>query len=135
VEGERPGGLDEIVNLVLGTGRGLTIIVVLTNIDNLKEPALNTQTSVRIGRVLLFAVSIATLAWAFGVVVFGSGVSQLLAWWSRVAIIHDAGGIRFSTAFEFDPLTVTIGLTLTLTLVALAFRVGEGLQQDSEGLI
>ena len=133
MEGESPGGLDEIVNLVLGTGRGLTIIVALANIDNLKEPALNTQTSVSTGRVLLFADSIATLAWAFGVVVFGSVVSQLLAWWSRVAIIHDAGGMRFSTAFEFDPLTVTIGLRLTL--VALAFRVGERLQRDSEGLI
>ncbi len=203
---------------------------------------MNTQTSVSIGRVLLFAVSIATLAWALGVVVFGSVdlitqlanhtirptmywtphlvqftdqgdgksgvdiagdggsittsvtgvsgqtvaiyfaatsatlliqlalgavalallvrlrsgrpfgnaawrlvaaasivvltlgvVSQLLAWWSRIAIIHDAGGMRFSTAFEFDPLSVTIGLTLAL--VAIAFRVGERLQRDSEGLI
>ena len=61
---ERPGGLDEIVESVLGTGRGLTIIVALTNIDNLREPALNAQTSVSTGRVLFFAASIAILAWA-----------------------------------------------------------------------
>ena len=144
VEGERPAGLDEIVDPVLGTERGLTTIVALTDIDNLREPALNAQTYASIGRVLFFAVSIAILAWALALGAAGlsllghlrSGrpfgnaawrlvaaassvvltlgvVSQLLAWWSRVAIIHDAGGIRFSTAFEFDPLTVTRGMTLT----------------------
>lgn len=60
-------------------------------------------------------------------------VSQLLAWWSRVAVIADAGGITFSTSFVFEPLTVTIGLALGL--VALAFRSGERLQRDNEGLV
>jgi hypothetical protein len=60
-------------------------------------------------------------------------VSQLLAWWSRVAVITDAGGGTFSTAFVFEPLTVTIGLALAL--VAVAFRFGERLQRDTEGLV
>lgn len=74
---------------------------------------------------LVAATSVAVLA--LGI------VSQLLAWWSRLAIIADAGGITFSKAFVFDPLTVTIGLTLAL--VAIAFRVGEHLQHETEGLI
>jgi len=60
-------------------------------------------------------------------------VGQLLAWWSRVAVIADAGGRTFSTQFVFEPLTVTLGLALAL--VAVAFWFGERLQRDTEGLI
>lgn len=60
-------------------------------------------------------------------------VSQLLAWWSRVAIVDDAGGGSFSKVFVFDPLTITIGLTLAL--VAFAFRAGEKLRADTVGLV
>jgi hypothetical protein len=60
-------------------------------------------------------------------------ISQLLAWWSRVAVIADAGGGTFSTGFVFEPLTVTIGLALAL--VAVAFRTGERIQRDTEGLV
>lgn len=74
---------------------------------------------------LVAALSVVVLAFAI--------VSQLLAWWSRLAIIKDAGGVTFSTAFVSDPLTVTIGLTLAL--VALAFRVGEQLERDTAGLV
>ncbi|HMH58711.1 MAG TPA: hypothetical protein VK537_05980 [Galbitalea sp.] len=74
---------------------------------------------------LVAALSVVVLAFAI--------ISQLLAWWSRLAIIRDAGGDTFSTAFVFDPLTVTIGLTLAL--VALAFRFGEQLERDAEGLV
>ncbi len=68
------------------------------------------------------------------VVVLGLGLaSQLLAWWDRVAVNTESGGIMFSNAFEFEPLTVTIGLTLAI--VAVAFRTGERLQRETEGLI
>ncbi|MDP9026621.1 MAG: hypothetical protein M3N46_03580 [Actinomycetota bacterium] len=60
-------------------------------------------------------------------------VSQLLAWWSRVAVIRESGGDRFSTAFVFDPLTVTVALALAI--VAIAFRWGERLQRETEGLV
>ena len=71
---------------------------------------------------------------ASSAVVLGLGIaSQLFAWWDRVAVIHESGGIMFSTAFVFEPLTVTIGLTLAI--VAVAFRSGERLQRDTEGLV
>lgn len=60
-------------------------------------------------------------------------VSQLLAWWSRISVIGESGGSRFSSAFVFEPLTVTIALALAL--VAVAFRSGERLQRDNEGLV
>ena len=59
---------------VLGTGRGLTIIAALTNIDNLREPAVNTQTSVSAGRVLFFAAGIAILAWALALGAAGRAI-------------------------------------------------------------
>jgi hypothetical protein len=68
------------------------------------------------------------------VVVLGLGIaSQLLAWWDRVAVNMQSGGIMFSNAFVFEPLTVTIGLTLAL--IAVAFRTGERMQRDTEGLV
>lgn len=71
---------------------------------------------------------------ASSIAVLGVGVaSQLLAWWSRVAVIGESGGSRFSTGFVFEPLTVTVALALAL--VAVAFRFGERLQRDTEGLV
>lgn len=71
---------------------------------------------------------------ASSIAVLAVGVaSQLLAWWTRVAVITESGGARFSTAFVFEPLTVTVALALAL--VALAFRFGERLQHDTEGLV
>jgi hypothetical protein len=71
---------------------------------------------------------------ASSIAVLAVGVlSQLLAWWSRISIISESGGSRFSSAFVFEPLTVTIALALAL--VAVAFRFGERLQRDTEGLI
>jgi hypothetical protein len=68
------------------------------------------------------------------VVVLGIGIaSQLLAWWDRVAVNLQSGGLMFSNAFVFEPLTVTIGLTLAL--IAVAFRTGERMQRDTEGLV
>ncbi|HEV7742702.1 MAG TPA: hypothetical protein VGO65_09810 [Pseudolysinimonas sp.] len=67
-------------------------------------------------------------------IVLGLGIaSQLLAWWVRVAVVTESGGMMFSTAFVFEPLTVTIGLTLAI--VAMAFRSGARLQRDTEGLV
>jgi hypothetical protein len=67
-------------------------------------------------------------------VILGLGVaSQLLAWWVRAAVVTESGGTMFSTAFMFEPLTVTIGLTLAI--VAAAFRSGARLQRDAEGLV
>ncbi|NEN07812.1 hypothetical protein G3T36_18305 [Diaminobutyricibacter tongyongensis] len=60
-------------------------------------------------------------------------VGQLLAWWTRVAVISESGGSNFSTSFVFEPLTVAI--TLSLALVAVAFRAAERLQYDSDGLV
>ena len=59
--------------------------------------------------------------------------SQLLGWWARAAVVTDSGGATFSTAFVFDPLTVTIGLALAI--VAVAFRSGERLQRETDGLV
>ena len=68
------------------------------------------------------------------IVVLSLGIaSQLLAWWDRVAVNTESGGIMFSNAFVFEPLTVTIGLTLAI--VAVAFRSGERLQRETEGLV
>ena len=71
---------------------------------------------------------------ALSITVLAFGIaSQLIAWWARLAILAEAHGQHFSTAFVFEPLTVTVGLALVL--VAVAFRVGERLQRETEGLI
>jgi len=71
---------------------------------------------------------------ASSIVVLALGItSQLLDWWARLAVIAQSGGGRFSTEFVWEPLTVTIGLTLAI--VAFAFRSGEQLQRETEGLI
>jgi hypothetical protein len=67
-------------------------------------------------------------------VVLSLGIAyQLLTWWARAAVVADSGGGTFSTAFVFDPLTVTIGLALAI--VAVAFRSGERLQRETDGLV
>jgi len=67
-------------------------------------------------------------------VVLALGIaSQLLGWWARAAVVADSGGGTFSTAFVFDPLSVTVGLALTI--VAVAFRSGERLQRETDGLV
>jgi hypothetical protein len=73
------------------------------------------------------------LAAAVALLVVGV-LAQVVAWLARVAILNEAGSYDFSrTAFTFDPLLVTVGLALVL--VVGAFRAGERLQRDTEGLV
>ena len=69
------------------------------------------------------------------VAVLGLGIAaQLLGWWSRVALIADSKGTEaFSTSFVPEPLTIALGLAVLL--VGVAFRFGEQLQADNDGLV
>jgi hypothetical protein len=59
--------------------------------------------------------------------------SQLVGWWARVVILNEMDSVQFSRGFTFDPAVVTAGLAVAL--VAVAFRYGERLQRDTEGLV
>ena len=64
-------------------------------------------------------------------------VAQLLGWWATNAALDEFGVENNAWVYlrelEFHPLTLAVGLTLLLA--ALAFRAGERLQRDAEGLI
>ena len=73
-----------------------------------------------------------------GIVILALGTAaQLLGWWAANAALDELTDANNEWAyvrdFEFQPLTVAVGLTLLLT--GLAFRAGERLQRDAEGLI
>ncbi|MEO7720435.1 MAG: hypothetical protein ABIS08_00805 [Pseudolysinimonas sp.] len=124
--------------IVTGESVGTTVIYIVATVFGLLTEIALGILAVRMLRRLRTGHPFDRSAWrevvASSVVVLGVGVaSQLLAWWSRVAIIDEAGGDRFSRSFVFDPLTVTVALVLVI--VAVAFRFGERLQRDTEGLV
>lgn len=127
------------VTTVSGASSGTVAVYVLATLVGLLTQATLGALAFRLLRRLRAAQPFRDAAWrevaAFSgiLVVLGVG-TQLLAWWTRVAVISDANGsTSFSTAFQFEPLSITIGLVLAL--VAIAFRHGERLQDDAEGVV
>ncbi|MFT4285601.1 MAG: hypothetical protein QM598_12275 [Protaetiibacter sp.] len=84
------------------------------------------------GRPIVRQVTLAGV----GLLVLGTA-SQLMRWWATNATLDEFGVENNEWVYlrdlRFDPLTVAIGLTLLLA--ALAFRAGERLQRDAEGLV
>lgn len=73
------------------------------------------------------------LAAAIALMVVGA-LSQIVGWIARIVILNEAGSYDFSrTPPTFDPLLVTVGLALVLVFGA--FRAGERLRRDTEGLV
>lgn len=119
------------------TGFALTLKAIGDGLGVLAQVAL-ALCAAGIGRAILrgrpFSRDVTRNAIIAAVSLLGLGVaSQLVGWWARVVILNEMGSVQFSRGLTFDPAVVTAGLAVAL--VAVAFRYGERLQQDSEGLV
>lgn len=128
-----------VVTNVTGASGGTVAVYVLATVVGMLTQAALAVLALRLVQRIRAGRPFAGAAWrevaALSAILLGLGVTtQLLNWWTRVAVLADAhGSTSFSTAFVFEPLTVTIGLALAL--VAVAFRYGERLQRDTSGLV
>ncbi|WP_193509411.1 hypothetical protein [Cryobacterium sp. BB736] len=59
--------------------------------------------------------------------------AQFVEWWARLLVLHERSSLAFSRDLVADPTVITVGFAIAL--VAIAFRYGERLQRDTEGLV
>lgn len=119
------------------TGFALTLKAIGDGLGVLAQVAL-ALCAAGVGRALLrgrpFSRNVTRNAIIAAVSLLGLGIaSQLVGWWARVVILNEMDSVQFSRGFTFDPAVVTAGLAVAL--VAVAFRYGERLQRDTEGLV
>jgi hypothetical protein len=119
------------------TGFALTLKAIGDGLGVLAQVAL-ALCAYGIGRALLrgrpFSRDVTRNAIIAAVSLLGFGVaSQLVSWWARVVILNEMDSVQFSRNLTFDPAVLTAGLAVAL--VAVAFRYGERMQRDTEGLV
>ena len=69
---------------------------------------------------------------ALAILVLGIA-AQLVEWWARLLVLDERSSLAFSRELVVDPTVITVGFAIAL--VAIAFRYGERLQRDTEGLV